>query len=444
MEDHPPARRRCRTSPFTSPRISRRAWCAQVFAGLAGGWAQGAEPRRVRLLLRSGWQDVNIGDIAHTPGLLALLEGHWPECVPTVWTSTGMRADVAAMIQRRFPHVTIVRGSLKDPAVRAAAESAEVLLHGSGPSLVAPRDVAAWVDTIGRPFGVYGITYGGDLVQRDLLSRAAFVFFRDSVSLARAQRVGIRAPVLEWAPDAAFAMDIRDSAAADAWLQRHGLEPGKFAGCIPRYRFTPCWQIRNSTSFDPARHRRNEEMVESDHVPLRDAIVRVVRELKLRVAVAPEDVTQVELGRRVLLKRLPPDVQPRVVGRARFWLPDEAVAEYTRNAGLFGLEMHSPILCIGHGVPAIAGRFAEQTSQDWMWEDIGLEDWLFDFDDPDARARFPDVVVCMLAEPERSRQRAAEARERVRARRAQTLAAIRAWKNSSVGPHAHTSERGPI
>ncbi len=27
-----------------------------------------------RILLRSSWQTVNIGDIAHTPGMLALLE----------------------------------------------------------------------------------------------------------------------------------------------------------------------------------------------------------------------------------------------------------------------------------------------------------------------------------------------------------------------------------
>jgi hypothetical protein len=386
---------------------------------------------------------VNIGDIAHTPGMLALLELHWPECMPTVWTSTDMHADVAAMIQRRFPNVRIVRGSLKDPTVRSAAESADVLLHGSGPSLVAHRDVAAWLDAIGRPFGVYGITYSGDPSQRELLARASFVYFRDSVSLERAKQDNLRAPVLEWAPDAAFATDVRNTAAADEWLQRHGLEPGKFACCIPRYRFTPYWQIRSSTPFDPVRHRRNEAMVEIDHLPLREAIVRVVRELKLRVAVVPEDVTQVELGRRILLERLPPDVQPHVVWRDRFWLPDEAVAVYTHSAGLFGLEMHSPILCIGHGVPAIVGRFAEQTSKGWMWKDIGLEDWLFDFDDPDARARFPDVVVRMLAEPERSRRRAAEARERVRARHAQTLAAIRAWGNSAGGPHARTSERGP-
>ena len=43
------------------------ACCAQAFAEL---------PRAPRVLLRSSWQVVNIGDIAHTPGVLRLL-GQW-------------------------------------------------------------------------------------------------------------------------------------------------------------------------------------------------------------------------------------------------------------------------------------------------------------------------------------------------------------------------------
>ena len=34
-------------------------------------------------------------------------------------------------------------------------------------------------------------------------------------------------------------------------------------------------------------------------------------------------------------------------------LTDEAVSNYMRRAGLFGAEMHSPIMCIGNGIPAI-------------------------------------------------------------------------------------------
>ena len=44
-----------------------------------------AAARAPRVLVRSAWQSVNIGDIAHTPGALALLERHFPEAELTLW-----------------------------------------------------------------------------------------------------------------------------------------------------------------------------------------------------------------------------------------------------------------------------------------------------------------------------------------------------------------------
>lgn len=41
--------------------------------------------RPPRILLRSSWQSVNIGDIGHTPGALSLLWKHFPECEITLW-----------------------------------------------------------------------------------------------------------------------------------------------------------------------------------------------------------------------------------------------------------------------------------------------------------------------------------------------------------------------
>ncbi len=49
--------------------------CARSFA------APGRPPH---IVLRSSWQTVNIGDIGHTPGLLALLEKYLPEAELTL------------------------------------------------------------------------------------------------------------------------------------------------------------------------------------------------------------------------------------------------------------------------------------------------------------------------------------------------------------------------
>lgn len=383
--------------------------------------------RPFRILVRSGWQDVNIGDIAHTPGLLAVLEHEWPDAEVAVWASRGMSDEVVEMLRARFPAVPVARGQLNDPEVQTLAQRADLLIHGSGPSFVAYRDVAEWVERFGRPFGIYGITYSGaePAVQR-LLARADFAYFRDSVSLERALREGVAPARTGWAPDAAFATDVRNETAAGRFLSQHGLRAGEFACCIPRYRYTPYWTIRPGARYDEVRERRNCEMAEADHAPLREAVCRIVRELGMRVLVCPEDMTQIELGREMIVERLPEDVRRKVVWRDRFWRTDEAVSVYERCAGLFGLEMHSPILCIGRGVPAIVGRFEEQTSKGWMWRDIGLGEWLFDVDNPSDRQRYPEAVVQMLADPVGSRRRAAAARDRVWRRFRETIREVRA------------------
>src|SRR5688572_15166488 len=67
---------------------------------------QGATVTR-RILLRSSWQTVNIGDIAHTPGMLALLQKHLPEYEVTLWPSS-VDNGVEAMLKQRFTKVKIL------------------------------------------------------------------------------------------------------------------------------------------------------------------------------------------------------------------------------------------------------------------------------------------------------------------------------------------------
>jgi hypothetical protein len=394
-------------------RLLRTAALAVAALGAVSG-------RRKRILLRSSWQTVNIGDIAHTPGLLATLERRLPDVDVTLWPSR-LDDGVDSLLRRRFPRLQIAG----DPAAVAAAfEDCDFLLHGSGPSLVAERDVRRWHETTGKPFGVYGITLsrtaptGGPAnpiaPTIALLDAARLVFFRDSVSLALARECGCTCPVIGLGPDGAFGTDLRDDAAAEAFLAAHGLEPGRFLCCIPRLRYTPYWSVASKKArFDPVKHARNEALKEHDHAPLRQAITDVVRGTGMAVLVCPEDVTQVAVGRERIVERLPDDVRRRVVWRDRYWLPDEALSTYVRSAGLFGNEMHSPIMCIGNGVPAIVCRWAEQTSKGLMWRDIGLGDWLFDFDDEADLRRLPPAVLAIARHPDQARERAARARAEV-------------------------------
>ena len=289
------------------------------------------------MLLRSSWQTINIGDIAHSPGVLALCEKYLPEVEVRLWAS-NVGDGVKEMIQRRFPNLEIILSS-DTLALKRAFTECEFLLHGSGPYLVADKDVDRWIKETGKPFGVYGITLSEapvDVVR--ILNQAKFVFFRDTVSLELAKSKGVKAPIMEFGPDGAFGCDLRNDAAALKFLAESGLEEGKFLCVIPRYRKTPKWMVPGSkTPFDETINNRNELMKDHDLKPFRDAIIAVVRETPMKVLICPEDVTQVAFGKEMLYDPLPEDVKKKVIWRSRFWLTDEALSVYVRSAGYFGL-----------------------------------------------------------------------------------------------------------
>ena len=407
-------------------------------AALTSVRAFAADKRPPRIVLRSSWQTVNIGDIGHTPGVLALIEKHIPEAEVTLWPM-DVRNGVEEMLMRRFPKLRIVRDK------QAAYDSGDFLLHGSGPYLTAHRDVAAWRKETGKPYGVYGITMaaagdpglkimrnnGLDEPTRELLNGASFVFLRDGVSLQVVKDAGVTAPVIEFGPDGAFAADVRNDEAAIAFLREHGLEEGRFLCFLPNLRNAPYWKVKPNYAFDEAKHRRNEEMKEHDHAPLRTAIVAITQETPMKILVCPEDSTQMETGKELLVDPLPDDVKAKVVWREKFWLTDEAISTYVRSAGLVSLEMHSPIMAIGNGIPAIVCRFKEQTTKGFMWKNIGLGDWLFDLDQPDELARVASTALALAKDPAAAKAKAAKAREFAQQRQRETMAILR--KAATVG-----------
>ncbi|MBC8143124.1 MAG: polysaccharide pyruvyl transferase family protein [Armatimonadetes bacterium] len=390
--------------------------------------------KKPHVLLCSGWQMVNIGDIAHTPAGLALLEQYLPDADITVWEYKPLSPETRRMLAQRFPAVKIVGGSVAPDAdtasnaeLDAAIRSADFLLHGSGPATLAWSHAEGFHRLTGRPFGVYGVTYGlYGIPERETLSRAEFVYFRDEVSLRAAQSDGVHPPIMEFAPDVAFAFDLRGDAKAAAFLAANDLETGNFLCCIPRLRYTPFWDIpEHNAPFDPVKHERNEAMKEGDLRPLVEAIIRVVRESTMKVLICAEDATQVALGKECLFDKLPADVQKNVVWRDTFWLPDEALSVYAASAGVFGCEMHSPIMCIGNGIPAVVCRWAEQSSKGTMWKTIGLSDWLFDLDTEGESLRVPEAVLALAQNPGEAREKANRARHVVQMRHGETFAVVR-------------------
>ena len=403
---------------MSSPHLSRRTFLTTALAASIAPRLAHAATRPKRIVLRSSWQTVNIGDIAHTPGVLHLLEQYLPDVEVRLWPSS-VSNGVDAMLAKRFPKVRIIQG--RDDILAAFAEC-DFLLHGSGPGFVAQKDVAKWRQETGKPYGIYCITYSSDSAEsKDLLSAAKFVFFRDSVSLQFAKDHGVNSPIMQFCPEGSFAVDLRNDGAADAFLTANNLEPGKFLCCIARFRNTPYGKMKPGFAFDEKKHARNEEMKEHDLGPLREAIVAVVRQTGMKVLVCPEDSSQMEIGREMLVDKLPDDVKAKVVWRPNYWLTDEALSTYVRSAGLFGAEMHSPIMGIGNGIPAIVCRWKEQTSKGLMWRDIGLGEWLFDMDN---EAEIPGILPAVLAlakDPAAAKAKAMKARDFVQQRQRESM-----------------------
>jgi polysaccharide pyruvyl transferase WcaK-like protein len=389
----------------------RRFLATALAAGLAPLPVHSADPAVTgrRILLRSSWQSENIGDIAHTPGMLALLEKHRPADRVTLWPG-GLSAEAEAVLLARFPALAIAR----TPAEQTAAlEACDFFLHGSGPGLVGWK-AAEQARAAGKPYGFGGVTLSDEELERhrDLLAHARFVCARDTDSLRALEKAGIDGPAKAFGPDATFALDLRDEAAADRLLAALALEPGRFLCAVPRLRWTPYWEIRpRSVQPNPERSAVNEAFADRDHAKLREGIVAWVRRTGMKVFVVPEMTYAVPRLRPLLVDPLPDDVKPSVAVLDRYWLTAEAAAVYARAAAVASFEMHSPIIAIANGTPAVHLRQPTDTRKGQMWRDVGLADWLLEIDDVTG-ADVAAVLAAIAADPVAARRLAGAARDR--------------------------------
>jgi polysaccharide pyruvyl transferase WcaK-like protein len=401
--------------------MNRRAFLHTAFAaGLTTALhAQGRVSRRI--LLRSSWQTVNIGDIAHTPGMLTLLEKYLPEAEVTLWPSS-VGGGVEEILRARFPKLKIAKSKAEQTAALAECD---FFLHGSGPLLVG-LEALRLAAKAGKPYGIGGVTMTDGEIrdQRELLAGAEFVFLRDTDSMRAVQAAGIRGPKMDFGPDATFAIDLRDDRAASALLQEHRMEPGKFLCATPRLRWTPYWEIHpESTQPNPERIRVNEAFAEQDHAKLREGIIAWVRETKMQVLLTPEMTYAVPLLRTLLHDKLPDDVKPHVRFMDRYWLTAEACSVYAQAAALVSFEQHSPIMGIAAGVPSVLLRQPTDTRKGRMWYDLKMNRWVFEIDDTTG-AQIAERLVQIGRDLPAARAAAANARALAHERMAAMVAAI--------------------
>ncbi len=349
------------------------------------------------ILLVSGWQDINIGDITHTPGLLHVLETFLPDTKIILWKWRSSDEKVKALLKNNFPKVQIIWGNpeakqeFDSPEVIAAFDEADIMIHGSGPSIVGQQNLECWVERTQKPFGIFGTTIGSvNEKLKILLAKASFIFTRETASIEVLKQAGLQGTHISFSPDATFFFNIHDETAAIPFLEKNGLEPRKFICVIPRLRVTPYYKLRpnESSGWSEERIQQVEELnnrcKEVDHAKMREAMIAWVRETGNKVLVCPEMTYQTEIMDELLIDPLPENVKPMVIKRG-YWLPDEAASVYARAHTVLSFECHSPIIAAANGTPFFYLRQPEDTIKGQMYYDLHFNDWIFEIEQTEGK-----------------------------------------------------------
>ena len=400
--------------------MNRRRFLASTAAASLAFSLRGADSKRPpRILLRSSWQSVNIGDIGHTPGALSLLWEYFPEAEITLWPGE-LGHGSRELLTKGYPRLKIAEGSLgadgkpNKPELAKAWDEADLYLSGSGSGFPSANHAVAFQKATGKPVGVFGVSNdpisgfgagrdpeGGTLQSlsararalppthlaadlRFIMDRAAFFFCRDSITRDYLKMQGVKSPIVEFGPDAQLGMHLRDDAKGFAYLTSAGLEEGKFICVIPRLRYTPYYRIRANarrTPDDDAKDAINNRTTKQDHDKLRELIVSYVRATGNKVMACAEMTYQVQMAKDELVDPLPDDVKKNVVWRDTYWLPDEAASVYAKAQCVVSVECHSPLIALHVGTPAFYVRQPTDTCKGQMYRDLGADDWFFEIDE---------------------------------------------------------------
>ena len=212
--------------------MKRRQFIASASAAALATSLRGTGAKRPpRILLRSSWQSVNIGDIGHTPGALNILEQQFPEAELMLWPGS-LGHGSRDLLTKAFPRLRIAEGSVgadgkpTTPALTQAWADADLYLSGSGSGFPAANHAVAFQQATGKPVGVFGVSSdpisgfgggrdpeGGTLPSireralklppthlsanlRTIIDHTAFFFCRDSISRDYLRAQGVKTPIL--------------------------------------------------------------------------------------------------------------------------------------------------------------------------------------------------------------------------------------------------------
>lgn len=398
------------------------------------------------ILLRSSWNDNNIGDIGHTPGTLRLLERYVPEAQIILWHAQP-RPVTEALIAKNFPKVKIIHGAFfnQDESVtgelKAAFEQANLYIHNSGMPMNYGLFNYEWDSTMSNlapfyycienniPFGLYGQSFDkfappSMSLFRDVLNRAAFIYCRDGDSVKFLKDNRFKTPILEFGPDGCFGIDVRDEEKGLAYLKQAGLEEGKFLVVVIRTNTPHLYSSGKGDLMNPAPSPEQQQQDSLRLGKVKDLITQWVQTTGLKVLIAPEALKETKYAKTMLYDQLDADIKAKVVCRETFWSADEAMSVYARAHCMFGMEPHSLIMGLALGVPVVHARPLKHGRKGWMFRDIGVPEWLFEIDQ-DLSTAITGAVMAIHQNYPVAKAKAKKAMDFVKNRQKETMSTVK-------------------
>lgn len=371
---------------------TRRSFLSALTAAL-GGSIYATDGRPKTILLQSAWDTINIGDIGHTPGTLRVIAEHLPGVKVVLW-AMKMEERISVMLKARFPKVEILQGNLfkdgeNDRRLQEAVKTCDLFVRNSG--MGQDLTFMQFCAKHGRSYGLFGQSYFPTMVEGhgaaeriELLNKAGFIYTREKKTLNILKNAGVKTPVLEFGPDGCFGIDVRDDKRGLATMTKLGLEDRKFITV----------QVRTNTPKypgvdDPRPEKLNPlyptpKQIEDDarrSAKYRDLITRWVQTTGGKVLIAPETIKEMGHNKRLIFDPLPSEIQKYVVNLEYFWNADEAASIFARAHTVVCHEPHSPIIALANGTPIIHTYSEFHSPKCWMFQDIGLSDWLLEMDE---------------------------------------------------------------
>lgn len=415
--------------------IDRRHFIATLTAAL-GGSALNAASQPKTIVLQSAWDTVNIGDIGHTPGTLRVIEEHLPDVKVIVWAAK-VDDRVIAMLQKRFPRVVFLQGNLagktaKDEALRSAITGCDLFIRNSG--MGQDTSYMEFCRKIGKPYGLYGQSFFPSMVEgagaderKALLNAASFIYCRETKTLKILRSAGIKTPVLEFGPDGCFGIDVRDEERGLATMKKLGLEDRKFITIQLRTNTAklPGVDDKRTPKLNPL-HPTPEQIADDERraAVYRDLITQWVKTTGLKVLIAPEVKKEMEHNKRLLHDPLPEDIRRHVVNLDYFWNSDEAASVFARAHTAVCHEPHSLIIALANGTPVIHTYSEFHSPKCWMFADIGLPEWLLEFDSTPA-TKMMDTLAAIHADYPAALAKVKKAMDFVHERQADGMKTVR-------------------